>query len=145
MEGDYAGRGGGEAGAALPQHRLVPVAPRRHAPPAEQPLAGNGEPEQARDLEDRIRVYGEELSMELDYSVSSLRDVLTSDGRSLAQAAFGWLWATSEQAIPIPGFKTIQQVEDNAGALAHGPLSAEQMRQVDEILQGAGWERTRFA
>jgi VWFA-related protein len=35
-------------------------------------------PQQARGLEDRIRVYGEELSMELDYSVSSLRDVLTT-------------------------------------------------------------------
>jgi len=35
-------------------------------------------PRQARELEDRIRVYGEELSMELDYSVSSLRDVLTT-------------------------------------------------------------------
>ena len=34
--------------------------------------------QQARELEDRIRVYGEELSMELDYSVTALRDVLTT-------------------------------------------------------------------
>ena len=52
-----------------------------------------------------------------------LRDVLTSDGRSLAQAALGWLWARSEATLPIPGFKTIAQVEDNVGALDYGPLS----------------------
>jgi aryl-alcohol dehydrogenase-like predicted oxidoreductase len=66
--------------------------------------------------------------------LTALRDVLTSDGRTLAQAAFGWLWATSEQAIPIPGFKTIQQVEENVGALEYGPLSDEQMTAVDAIL-----------
>lgn len=66
--------------------------------------------------------------------VESLRDVLTSGGRTLAQGALGWLWARSEAMIPIPGFKTVAQVEDNAGAMQHGPLSPEQMRQVDEIL-----------
>ena len=68
--------------------------------------------------------------------LNALRDVLTSDGRSLAQAAFGWLWATSDRAIPIPGFKTIQQVEENIGALDYGPLSGEQMAAIDAILMG---------
>ena len=34
--------------------------------------------------------------------------------RVLAQA-LAWLWARSEKNIPIPGFKTIAQVEDNCG------------------------------
>jgi aryl-alcohol dehydrogenase-like predicted oxidoreductase len=38
--------------------------------------------------------------------------------------------------IPIPGFKTVAQVEENVGAMAHGPLSAEQMRRIDEIVAG---------
>ncbi|MCB0183528.1 MAG: aldo/keto reductase [Caldilineaceae bacterium] len=59
--------------------------------------------------------------------LAALRATLTSDGRSLAQAALGWLWARSPATIPIPGFKTIAQVEDNVGALAYGPLSPEQM------------------
>lgn len=63
-----------------------------------------------------------------------LRGVLTRDGRTLAQAALGWLWARSQVTIPIPGFKTVQQVEENAGAMRFGPLSAEQMREVDELL-----------
>jgi aryl-alcohol dehydrogenase-like predicted oxidoreductase len=37
--------------------------------------------------------------------------------------------------MPIPGFKTVQQVEENAGALELGPLSDEQLRQIDEILE----------
>ena len=66
--------------------------------------------------------------------LEQLRNVLTSDGRSLAQAAIGWLWARSPQTLPIPGFKTVQQVEDNAGALARGPLTAAQMAEIEHIL-----------
>ena len=39
------------------------------------------------------------------------------------QGALGWLWARSEATIPIPGFKTVAQVEENAAALHFGPLS----------------------
>lgn len=66
--------------------------------------------------------------------VESLRAVLTSGGRTVAQGALAWLWTRSPVMIPIPGFKTVAQVEENMGALAHGPLTEEQMRQVDEIL-----------
>ena len=66
--------------------------------------------------------------------VEELRDVLTSGGRSLAQGALCWLWARSEAMIPIPGFKTVAQVEENAGALSFGPLTGEQMQQIDSIL-----------
>jgi hypothetical protein len=37
-----------------------------------------GDPRAAQDLRERIRVYGEELAMELDYSINSLREVLTT-------------------------------------------------------------------
>lgn len=66
--------------------------------------------------------------------LASLRDVLTRDGRTLAQAALGWLWARSERTIPIPGFKTVSQVEENAGALRLGPLSPEQMQAIEQLL-----------
>lgn len=39
----------------------------------------------------------------------ALRDVLTQDGHSPAQAALGWLWAHSERFVSIPGFKTVQR------------------------------------
>jgi aryl-alcohol dehydrogenase-like predicted oxidoreductase len=60
--------------------------------------------------------------------------MLTCDGRTLAQAALGWLWARSPRTIPIPGFKTVQQVEENVGALRSGPLSDEQMEQINVLL-----------
>jgi aryl-alcohol dehydrogenase-like predicted oxidoreductase len=63
-----------------------------------------------------------------------LREVLTQGGRTLVQGALGWIWARSERAIPIPGFKTVAQVEENAQAMEFGPLRDEQMRQIDEIL-----------
>ena len=65
--------------------------------------------------------------------LQALREVLTGDGRTLAQAALGWLWARSDKTIPIPGFKSVAQVEENTGATRFGPLSDAQMRQIEEI------------
>lgn len=75
----------------------------------------------------------ERLPILLDH-LEKVRDILTSDGRTLVQGALGWLWARSECAIPIPGFKTLKQVEENAAAMQYGPLSQRQMSQIDEIL-----------
>ncbi|MFY1693514.1 aldo/keto reductase [Plantactinospora sp. WMMB782] len=66
--------------------------------------------------------------------VAAVRDVLTSDGRTLAQGALGWLWARSDRTVPIPGFRTVAQVEENVGALAHGPLPADQLAEVQRLL-----------
>ena len=52
-----------------------------------------------------------------------------------AQAALGWLWARSDNTIPIPGFKTVKQVEENVGAAEFGPLTAEQMKEIDKVLE----------
>jgi aryl-alcohol dehydrogenase-like predicted oxidoreductase len=59
--------------------------------------------------------------------------VLTARGHTLAQASLAYIWALDERMVPIPGFKTVQQVEENAGALELGPLSEEQMQQINEI------------
>jgi aryl-alcohol dehydrogenase-like predicted oxidoreductase len=66
--------------------------------------------------------------------LDAVRDILTSQGRTLAQGALAWLWARSEQTLPIPGFRTVSQVEENCGALEKGPLTAGQMRTIDELL-----------
>lgn len=61
-------------------------------------------------------------------------DVLTSNGRSVAQGALAWLWARTPQTIPIPGFRTVKQVQENAAAMDFGPLAPEQMAQIEVIL-----------
>lgn len=66
--------------------------------------------------------------------VEQLRDILTSDGRTLAQAALGALWARSERCLPIPGFKTVAQVRENVAALEYGPLSPQQMQAVADLV-----------
>jgi len=67
--------------------------------------------------------------------LDALRDVLTSGGRTLAQGALAWIWARSPLTVPIPGIRTVAQVEDNAGAMKFGALTPDQMRQIDELLQ----------
>jgi aryl-alcohol dehydrogenase-like predicted oxidoreductase len=65
----------------------------------------------------------------------AVRDVLTSGGRTLVQGALAWFWARSPRLIPIPGVRTVAQVEENAGALAFGPLSADELAQVEAVLR----------
>jgi aryl-alcohol dehydrogenase-like predicted oxidoreductase len=63
----------------------------------------------------------------------AVRDVLTSGGRTLAQGALAWCWARSGKAIPLPGCRTVEQVEQNAGAMAFGPLTDAEMAQIAAI------------
>ena len=65
----------------------------------------------------------------------AIRTILTSNGRTIAQGALACLWARSPQTIPIPGFRTVKQVEENSGAMAFGPLTPEQMREIDQLLE----------
>ena len=66
--------------------------------------------------------------------MEDLRDILTSGGRTLAQGALAWIWGHSSRTVPIPGFKTVAQVEENAGAMQFGPLTPEQMADVEAVL-----------
>jgi aryl-alcohol dehydrogenase-like predicted oxidoreductase len=66
--------------------------------------------------------------------LASIREVLTSKGRTLAQGALAWIWARSEKTIPIPGFKTVAQMEENVKAMEFGPLTPSQMKEIDTIL-----------
>lgn len=67
--------------------------------------------------------------------LAQIREIMRSDGRSLAAGALAWILARSERTIPIPGFRTVAQVEDNLSALRHGPLSPEQMREIEALLR----------
>jgi aryl-alcohol dehydrogenase-like predicted oxidoreductase len=66
--------------------------------------------------------------------VDALRDVLTSQGHTLAQAALAYILALDERMVPIPGFKSVQQVKENANTLQLGPLNDGQMEQIADIL-----------
>jgi len=67
--------------------------------------------------------------------LEAVREILTSGDRTVAQGALAWIWARGEHTIPIPGFKTVKQVEENCGALEFGPLTSQQMSEIETILQ----------
>lgn len=66
--------------------------------------------------------------------LASVRDTITSDGRSLAQGALAWIWARHPRAVPLPGFRNPAQVADTAGALERGPLTSDQFAAVEAVL-----------
>ncbi len=66
--------------------------------------------------------------------LEKIRELLTSNGRTLVQGAMAWIWARSEKTIPIPGFKTVAQIEENARAMEFGPLTNEQMKEIGSLL-----------
>ncbi len=67
-------------------------------------------------------------------AAEAIHDLLCSEGRTMAQGALAYIWALDERMIPIPGFKTVAQVEQNAGAMAFGPLAEDELRQIDEVV-----------
>ena len=66
--------------------------------------------------------------------LESVREILTSNGRTLAQGALAWLLARSGRTFPIPGIRTVKQATENAGALEKGPLTEKQMNEIAELL-----------
>ena len=66
--------------------------------------------------------------------LEAIREILTSQNRTLVQGALAWLWARSPQTLPIPGFKTVAQAKENSAAMQFGPLNAEQMQEIDNLL-----------
>ena len=66
--------------------------------------------------------------------IADVRAELTADGRSLVQGALGWIWARSPATLPLPGFRTVDQVRENAGAAGYGPLPVERMDRIRTTL-----------
>lgn len=86
------------------------------------------------DLRSQVSFEDERFQRRLR-TVEALREIFTSGGRTMAQGALCYIWGLDERMIPIPGFKTVAQVQDNAGAMAFGPLSADEVQQVQAIVR----------
>jgi aryl-alcohol dehydrogenase-like predicted oxidoreductase len=71
-----------------------------------------------------------------DYAkrLTAVRDLLQTEGRTLAQGAIAWLWARSDRTLPIPGFRTVAQVTDLVGALEKGALTEDVMVQIEAVI-----------
>lgn len=67
--------------------------------------------------------------------VAAVREILTSEGRSLVQGALAWLLARSETTLPIPGIRTVKQATENATAMQFGPLTPDQMAEIEALVR----------
>lgn len=67
--------------------------------------------------------------------LEAIRELLKTGGRTLAQGALGWLWAQEGLSIPIPGARTVEQIEGLAGALAFGALPEDVMVQIEALIE----------
>ena len=86
------------------------------------------------DIRSRVNFSEAEMVKRLKI-VDEIRDILTSNGRTMAQGALAYIWALDERMVPIPGFKSVKQVKDNAGALEFGPLTEAQVREIQAIVR----------
>ncbi|WP_424982923.1 aldo/keto reductase [Maritalea sp. S77] len=65
--------------------------------------------------------------------LAKIHDLLRTDGRTIAQGALGWIWATDKNALPIPGFRTSDHVKENAKALEFGPLPIDVVKELNAL------------
>ena len=79
--------------------------------------------------------FKEGTQAEMIKKALAVREILMTGGRTPVQGALCWLWAKSAATIPIPGFKNVKQVEENAGALAFDPLGPGQMAEIERVLE----------
>lgn len=57
--------------------------------------------------------------------LDTVRNFLTTGGRSLVQGSLAYLLALHAAIIPLLGVRTVQQATENADALTFGPLPAD--------------------
>ncbi len=75
----------------------------------------------------------DESSVQWFREIEALRQAFAGSARTMAQIALCWIWARSESTVPIPGFKTVKQVEENIKAMQFGPLTSEDVNKVERI------------
>jgi len=89
----------------------------------------------------RAQWFGQEEFMRLLTCTQEIAPYLTRDGRSYVQGALGWIWARSPLAIPLPGFRDMEQMQALVAAQQFGPLSPEAMQAIAERVERAGFAR----
>lgn len=78
--------------------------------------------------------FREGVAAERLQQLEKVRAVLTANGHTLAQASLAYIWALDDRMVPIPGFRSVAQVQENARAMELGPLSQEQVLEIRSIL-----------
>ena len=105
-------------------------------------LTGRWSPETKLEEGDRrAQWFEDEGFLKLLDCVKQIEPYLTSDGRSYIQGALGWIWARSPLAIPLPGFRNMEQMQALVQAWQFGPLPLDAMEAIAERVERAGFAR----
>lgn len=66
--------------------------------------------------------------------LEAIRELLTSGGRTVGQGALCWLLGKSSSLLPVPGARTVAQVQENAAAVTLGPLPSSVMDEIETVI-----------
>lgn len=84
---------------------------------------------------DWMRYFNEGGTPNADFlmKIETAREILTADGRTLAQGSLGYCLAKGSRTIPIPGCRTVEQAEDNFGVIEKGPLPINAVTELESL------------
>ena len=89
----------------------------------------------ANDLDWMAYFKGGRPNPDMMKRLAAVRDILTSEGRTLVQGALAWLLARSDNTLPIPGIRTVAQATENAASMQFGPLTPDQMAEIEALVR----------
>ena len=72
------------------------------------------------------------VSADVASVMETVRDVAAERGKTMAQVAINWVLSQPEITVAISGSDTIEQLDDNLGALGW-ELSDEELTRLDEV------------
>jgi L-glyceraldehyde 3-phosphate reductase len=76
----------------------------------------------------------EAITAEVMTKVTKLNEIARARGQKLSQMAISWVLRRKEVTSALIGASKISQIEDAVGALQAPPLSAEELKKIEEIL-----------
>jgi L-glyceraldehyde 3-phosphate reductase len=78
----------------------------------------------------------EQLTPEKLEKVRRLNEIALRRGQTLAQLSLTWVLRNPEVTSVLIGASKVSQVEDAVGMLKHPPLAEEELREIEQILNG---------
>ncbi len=95
----------------------------------------NGLPSDSRAVKSGVFLNAAKITPEVLAKIQALSAIAVARGCTLAQLATLWILRRPEVTTVLIGASKTSQIDDITGALAHSPLSAEELAQIEAILK----------
>lgn len=99
-------------------------------------------PEDSRAAKRWNQTQRERITPALRDQLRQLNEIAKARGQTLPQMAIAWTLRLPEVATALTGASDIDQIEENARALDNPGFSDEELRRIDDVLQGAALFQT---